>query len=97
MSIVREAREADASAIGRIHVETWQATYPGLLPDAMLVRMSDVRHAASWAQMLSDHDNRRRTLVAEDRQGRGTAVVGDRKSTRLNSSHIQKSRMPSSA
>ena len=27
----------------------------------------------------------------------GTLVVGDRKSTRLNSSHIQKSRMPSSA
>ena len=28
---------------------------------------------------------------------RGTLLLGDRKSTRLNSSHIQKSRMPSSA
>ena len=32
-----------------------------------------------------------------DRMERGEEVVGDRKSTRLNSSHIQKSRMPSSA
>ena len=29
--------------------------------------------------------------------GSGLAALGDRKSTRLNSSHIQKSRMPSSA
>ena len=28
---------------------------------------------------------------------RASIVIGDRKSTRLNSSHIQKSRMPSSA
>ena len=31
------------------------------------------------------------------RHQRGLGVLGDRKSTRLNSSHIQKSRMPSSA
>ena len=31
------------------------------------------------------------------RQNRGTSALADRKSTRLNSSHIQKSRMPSSA
>ena len=40
------------------------------------------------------------TLVSEElgvREGGPTWVVLDRKSTRLNSSHIQKSRMPSSA
>ena len=30
-------------------------------------------------------------------KGESVGLVGDRKSTRLNSSHIQKSRMPSSA
>ena len=35
-------------------------------------------------------------IVNENRSGAGGAI-GDRKSTRLNSSHIQKSRMPSSA
>ena len=32
-----------------------------------------------------------------DREARAVAALKDRKSTRLNSSHIQKSRMPSSA
>ena len=36
-------------------------------------------------------------LVAEVSRAGGLGVLADRKSTRLNSSHIQKSRMPSSA
>ena len=37
------------------------------------------------------------TLSGADPEGLFPAILGDRKSTRLNSSHIQKSRMPSSA
>ena len=37
------------------------------------------------------------TLENSIQRGRVLAYLGDRKSTRLNSSHIQKSRMPSSA
>ena len=48
-----------AAAIGRVHGETWQATYAGLLPDAMLVAMSDVRQSAWWSQVLR--------LLAEER------------------------------
>ena len=33
MNRIRRAHKTDASAIGRVHVETWQATYAGLLPD----------------------------------------------------------------
>jgi len=29
---IRPATARDAAAIGRIHVETWQSTYAGLLP-----------------------------------------------------------------
>ena len=43
---IRRAHKSDAAAIGRVHVETWQATYAGLLPDAMLAGMSDVRQSA---------------------------------------------------
>ena len=39
----------------------------------------------------------RAVFVRRDTRGLFTEVVKDRKSTRLNSSHIQKSRMPSSA
>jgi len=67
MSItIRRARKSDASAIGRVHVETWQATYPGLLPDAMLVRMSDVRQSAWWSRALTDSRERRGIFVADD-------------------------------
>ena len=45
MMRIRRATRDDASAIGRVHVETWQSAYAGLLPDAMLAGMSDVRHA----------------------------------------------------
>ena len=45
---IRRAKRDDAAAIGRVHVETWQAAYAGMLPDAMLVGMSDVRQSAWW-------------------------------------------------
>ena len=51
---IRRASRRDSPAIGRVHVETWQATYAGLLPDAMLVAMSDVRQSAWWSQLLKD-------------------------------------------
>jgi len=30
---IRRAMRSDATAIGRVHVETWQSAYAGLLPD----------------------------------------------------------------
>ena len=59
--------------------------------------------AVGLALLLDYLDNRLRGKEDLERAGRGLPVIGviptlaDRKSTRLNSSHIQKSRMPSSA
>ncbi len=63
---IRRARRADAQAIGRIYVETWQSAYPGLLPDRMLASMSDIRQAAWWARALSDPAEARGIFVADD-------------------------------
>src|SRR5690348_8170678 len=52
MSTIRQARLQDARAIGRIEVETWRATYPGMLPDRVLIGMSEQRQTASWAGFL---------------------------------------------
>ena len=52
MGTVRQARLQDARAIGRIEVETWRATYPGMLPDRVLLGMSEQRQTASWAGFL---------------------------------------------
>jgi ribosomal protein S18 acetylase RimI-like enzyme len=63
---IRRASRTDASAIGRVHVETWQSTYAGLLPDAMLAGMSDVRQSAWWARALADPREARGVFVADD-------------------------------
>ena len=63
---IRRAAKADAPAIGRVHVETWQSTYAGLLPDDMLVRMSDVRQTVWWSRALGDPREARGVFVAED-------------------------------
>ena len=70
---IRRASRHDAAAIGRVHVETWQATYAGLLPDSMLVAMSDVRQSAWWSQLLQDPAEARGVFVADDRD---MGVVG---------------------
>ena len=62
---LRAAKPTDAAAIARIHVETWRATYAGLLPDSYLVGMSTVRRAAHWSQALSQPTSGEVVLVAD--------------------------------
>jgi GNAT superfamily N-acetyltransferase len=45
---LRKARVADAIAIGAVHVAAWRSTYPGILPDAYLAKMSVSRQAAYY-------------------------------------------------
>jgi len=52
MTVIRQARLGDARAIGRIEVETWRTTYAGMLPDRVLLGMSEHRQTASWAGFL---------------------------------------------
>lgn len=42
----------DADAIARIQVETWRMTYAGILPDDLLIRMSQDRQRRMWRRML---------------------------------------------
>jgi GNAT superfamily N-acetyltransferase len=48
MISVRRARPADAISIGAVHVSTWRSTYPGILPDSFLARLSVPRQAAHY-------------------------------------------------
>ncbi len=45
---VRRARQADAPAIGAVHVAAWQSAYPGILPDDYLASMSIARQVAHY-------------------------------------------------
>jgi len=51
---VRAANEEDAPAIARVHVESWQATYPGIVPQRVLENLSVERRMARWSSLLAD-------------------------------------------
>ena len=52
--IVRPATPADAEAIARVHVLTWQTSYRGLVPDDFLDALAIDRRTETWRTMLGD-------------------------------------------
>ena len=71
ISLVRPGCVADALAIARIEIETWRTTYAGMLPDKVLLHMSERRQTASWASFLRHRPDD--VCVAENAKG---AVIG---------------------
>lgn len=65
---MRQARPEDAVAIARIEVETWRSTYPGMVPDRVLLGMSERRQAGSWAGLLRQRPED--VWVAQNADGR---------------------------
>ena len=51
---IRAATDADVLQMAKVHITSWQETYPGILPDSMLARLSIVEEAIRWQRML-DH------------------------------------------
>ena len=49
---IRHAKEDDAQAIANIYVDTWRATYAGMLPDKVLIEMSTERQMVIWARAI---------------------------------------------
>lgn len=52
----RKATQADAIAIGTLHVASWHETYTGLLPDAILAGLSVDARTAMWSTVLAAPD-----------------------------------------
>ncbi len=69
------AGPGDAVDLARVHVRAWRETYPGLLPQVYLDRMSVVAHARRWRHRLMNGDEV--TLVAETAQGLAGYCSGD--------------------
>jgi ribosomal protein S18 acetylase RimI-like enzyme len=68
--VVRAAGLGDAGAIARVHVETWRATYRGLLPDDFLASLTEDLYTERWKRGIADQSSR--VFVVEDETG----VVG---------------------
>ena len=65
------AGPGDAVDLAKVHVASWRETYPGLLPQVYLDRMSVAAHARRWrARLMRDGEI---TLAAETADG----LLGD--------------------
>ena len=75
---VRAAREADAEALARVHVDTWRAAYQGLMPQEYLDGLDPAERAARWRQALGSPGSPFTAVVLEDESGTvvGFATVG---------------------
>jgi ribosomal protein S18 acetylase RimI-like enzyme len=60
---IRTARLEDAGPIGRLYVETWQATYAGILDTPYLAGLSPARHKMGWASLIHRHPDSVRVAV----------------------------------
>jgi GNAT superfamily N-acetyltransferase len=68
---IRLARPEDALAIAEIHVVSWQAAYPGIVPQEILDGLSIDRRATFWSRVLAE-PGEGRTWVAS----RGNRLIG---------------------
>jgi ribosomal protein S18 acetylase RimI-like enzyme len=62
--MVRPAHIHDASAIARVHVDSWRSTYQGLLPEAFLASLTEPAYTERWSRVLEEGSSR--VYVAED-------------------------------
>ncbi len=66
---IREATVDDAAAIARVHVDAWRTTYPGIVPDTYLARLSYEKRARNWRDILSGVIEPQFVYVAQDVTG----------------------------
>ena len=63
---IRTARPGDARRIARLDVETWRATYAGILATPFLVGLSAQRREIGWATVIEREPRDVRVAVDED-------------------------------
>ena len=68
---IRQAVDSDARGIGRVHIDSWRATYSGIVPAEHLAGLDYDERAARWHRILADR--RQNAFVAEAADGR---IVG---------------------
>ena len=73
--LVRRATAADAAGIARVHVQSWHAVYPGILPAAEIERHTLAQRAGMWARVLQGSATGVFVAVASD-EVRGFASTG---------------------
>ena len=53
--VIRPARVKDALAIARVHIESWRATYPGIVPQHYIDSLNVEVFTERWRDRLETH------------------------------------------
>ena len=51
---IREASPQDAPGVARVHVQSWQETYKGIVPDSYVAALSVPKREAFWKSFLAE-------------------------------------------
>lgn len=70
---IRLAHLDDAEGLARVHVDSWQVAYKGIVPDEHLASLSYEKRASRWRESLANADSAAFVYVAQDDNG---TVVG---------------------
>ena len=74
--LIRPAEIADAQAIGAAHVQVWNETYRGIMPDTLLDRLNAAERGKVWAERMPSFRQNRQTLVVAEDDGVVVAFAG---------------------
>ncbi|MEQ8584432.1 MAG: GNAT family N-acetyltransferase [Thalassobaculaceae bacterium] len=61
---IRPAETSDAIGLARVQIETWRDAYVGVMPDATLVDLDEIRAAVRWTRLVSGLEEPERLSVA---------------------------------
>jgi ribosomal protein S18 acetylase RimI-like enzyme len=53
---LRRATSRDAAVVGRIHVESWNVAYRGIMPDDVIAKTDLAYRTQFWAERIADPD-----------------------------------------
>lgn len=73
---IRPAESRDAAGIARVHVESWQTSYSGIVPQSYLDKLSVERRTEGWRQILAEGAESSINFVAETNEGEIIGFVG---------------------
>jgi ribosomal protein S18 acetylase RimI-like enzyme len=79
---IRRAKPEDASILAKVHVDSWQVAYQGIVPDTFLQGFTYARREKAFREALIA--NSEETYLAEDSQGAvGILTIGPCRDTDL--------------
>lgn len=75
-AVIRPAQVADAEAMAKVHVASWQTTYRGKLPQDYIDQFTVERRTAYWTAALQRERHQRGIFVACDAWGEVVGFAG---------------------